>query len=178
MRLHGVVVAGASAFGLAASAAATAHAVTSRSPTEPGVEIATAGSCSLNSRVNVSPGLTMSPKDFTFTMEGLLGPCKMPNGETRAGRITITRGTGNGGCSSARVETPFTVSWDGGRKASTGQASGITNGPFGVVTGTLDGGDYAGTPFETFIFLNPKGPLQCGTSGITSAELYGQVTFR
>jgi hypothetical protein len=159
------IVAGISALALTASLGSPASA-------------ATAGSCSWNGQVHVTPGLTFSPKDFTFTLDGTIEQCQMPNGEKRTGKITVSKGTGNGGCGSAQVETPFVVVWDGGRKQSTGEAAGVTSGPFGYVTGKLVDGDFGGTPFETAFFLTPQGPLQCGTSGVTSAAINGQITFR
>jgi hypothetical protein len=175
MALHKAVLAGVSAATLALAGTASAQAVVAAGAEVPIAE--SPGACNWNSRVSITPGLTFSPKDFAFTMAGAVGPCKMPNGETRTGTISVTKGTGSGGCGSAQVKTPFTVTWDGGRKSSMGEASGVTSGPFGFVTGKLTGGDYAGAPFETVIFLNPQGPLQCGTSGVTAAELYGQITF-
>lgn len=176
MALPRAVLAGVSAVSLAIVGGTTAQAVVAERPGAD-MPIAEAGACSWNSRVTVTPGLTFSPKDFTFTMDGGIGPCVMPDGKTRSGTISITKGTGNGGCGSAQVKTPFSVTWDDKTK-STGNAAGVTSGPFGFVTGSLDGGEYKGAAFETLIFLNPQGPLQCGTSGVTTAELYGQITFR
>ena len=178
MALRKAVLAGVSAVALAVTGGVSAHAVVAPERAGGAVPIAEGGpgACSWNSRVTVTPGLTFSPKDFAFTMNGAIGPCTMPDGKVRTGTISVTKGTGNGGCGSAQVKTPFDVVWDD-KTTSAGTASGVTSGPFGFVTGQLDSGVYKGTPFETFIFLNPQGPLQCGTSGVTAAELYGQITF-
>ena len=174
MALRTAVLAGVSAVALAVTGGGQAMAAPER-PVE-GVPIAEGGGCSWNSRVSITPGLTFSPKDFSFTMDGGIGPCEMPDGKTRAGTISVAKGTGNGGCGSAQVKTPFKVTWDD-KSTSMGEASGITSGPFGFVTGSIVDGAYKGESFETFIFLNPQGPLQCGTSGVTAAELYGQISF-
>ena len=156
----------------ATSAAALALSGVSAGP----AQAAEGGGCNWNGRVSIVPGLTFSPKDFTFTVSGAIGPCTMPDGKVRNGTLSITKGQGSGGCGSAQFKTPVDVTWDDKTKSS-GTATGVTSGPFGAATGSIESGEYKGTPFETVIFLNPQGPLQCGTSGVTAAELYGQITF-
>jgi hypothetical protein len=165
MTLRRTVLAGACAAALALSGAAAGTA-----------NAAEGGGCNWNGRVSITPGLTFSPKDFTFTVTGAIGPCTMPGGKVRTGTLSITKGQGSGGCGSAQFRTPVDVTWDDKTKSS-GTATGVTSGPFGFATGSIESGEHKGAPFETVIFLNPQGPLQCGTSGVTAAELYGQITF-
>jgi hypothetical protein len=167
--------AGLSAIGLAVVAGLPA--VAADGPADIRVPAATAGSCAWTGQVTVAPGLTFSFKDFRFTLDGDIGACKMPNGETRTGKIVAKEGAGNGGCGTTNVETPFTVVWNGNRSTSSGHAYGVTFGPSGFVAGELDEGEFAGTPFETVIFLDPQGPLLCGTEGVTRAVVHGQITF-
>ena len=45
------------------------------------------------------------------------------------------------------------------------------------MTGKIDKGQFAGASFVSVVALNASGPLNCGTSGVTSAETYGEVFF-
>lgn len=130
-------------------------------------------SCPLTTRFLMSPGVTMTPQDFTFTQEGRIGPCA---GSGKSGTFTVAAGEGNGSCPSARAVAPFTITWDGGG-VSKGTFEGTTAAVLAYITGTVTEGRYAGTPFRSVAVLNASGPLNCGTAGVTAAETYGQVVF-
>ena len=130
-------------------------------------------SCPLNTRFLMSPGVTMSPQDFTFTQHGRIGPCA---GSGKSGTFEVKAGKGNGSCPSAHAAAPFVVKWDGGGE-SKGTFEGQTATVLAFITGKITDGLYAGTPFQSFAVLNASGPLNCGTAGVTSAETYGSVIF-
>lgn len=131
-------------------------------------------SCPLSTRFLMTPGVTMTPQDFSFTQEGTIGPCSGGSGKT--GKFSVKAGKGSGSCPSARAAAPFTVVWDGGG-VSRGVFEGVTVTALANLTGSITEGLYAGTPFKSVAVLNASGPLNCGTAGVTSAETYGQVVF-
>lgn len=130
--------------------------------------------CPWTTRFLINPGVTISPQDFTFSQMGRIGPCS--GGAGRSGKFTVAKGTGHGSCFSAQATAPFTVEWDGGGTSS-GVAEAVTATALAYVTGKIDKGLYAGTPFTSLVVLNASGPLNCGTAGVTAAETYGEVVF-
>jgi hypothetical protein len=166
---------------IAATATALATAVSipaaGASPGAPAADPASAGDCPFTSSIKLTPGLTMTPKDFTFTQSGTVGPCKGPDGSALSGSLVIVKGTGNGSCPTASVTAPFTVEWDN-KKTSSGVVKATTVTAFGQLSGTIDKGLFAGSPFTGVVFINPQGPIQCGTTGITDAVVSGNLAFQ
>jgi hypothetical protein len=130
--------------------------------------------CPWTTRFLISPGVTISPQDFTFSQQGTIGPCS--GGTGRSGKFTVAKGTGHGSCFTASASAPFLVEWDGGG-TSKGVAEAVTATASAWVTGTIAEGLFAGTPFTSLVVLNASGPLNCGTAGVTAAETYGEVVF-
>ena len=130
--------------------------------------------CAWTTRFLISPGITISPGDFTFSQSGTVGPCV--GGDGRSGKFTVAKGVGKGSCFTAQATAPFTVEWDGGG-VSRGTAQAVTVTALAFVTGKITDGLYAGTPFSSVVVLNASGPLNCGTAGVTAAETYGEVVF-
>lgn len=140
-------------------------------------EAASAGNCPFTSSIKLTPGLTMTPKDFTFTQSGTVGPCQGPDGSALSGSLVILKGVGNGGCPTANVTAPFTVEWDN-KQTSSGVVKATTVAALGQLSGNIDKGLFAGSPFTGFVAINPQGPVQCGTTGITDAVIYGELVFQ
>ncbi len=146
------------------------------SPASPAADPTSAGNCPFTSSIKLTPGLTIAPQDFTFTQSGTVGPCQGGDGDALSGSLVILKGMGNGGCPSANVTAPFTVEWDN-KKKSEGTVKATTVLAAGQITGTITKGLFAGKAFTGAIAINPQGPVQCGTTGITDAVIYGALSF-
>jgi hypothetical protein len=131
--------------------------------------------CAGSARVLVTPGLTLTPQDFTFLLTGTFGPCQTVDGSAQTATISA-RGTGTGSCLGTRTTVPFTVTWTDGR-TSTGQSEAVTSGPLATMTGRLVSGRFAGAAVQSSLVLVPGDPFQCGLNGVTSAVAYGQIAF-
>lgn len=174
MRMHTTLVLAAVTSLTVGTGGSAAFAAPARPVPGAGVEAAPAVSCPWVTRILLSPGLTMIPQDFTFTQTGTVGPCAAADGSVASGTFTVAKGSGTGSCPSAKASAPFVVAWDDGTKSS-GVAEAVTVTAVAFVTGTISEGRFAGAPFVSVVALNAAGPLNCGTSGVTSAETYGEL---
>lgn len=161
----------------AVTALVTAVCIPSAGASPVTTDAASAGNCPFTSSIKLTPGLTIQPQDFTFTQSGTVGPCKAPDGSALSGSIVILKGVGNGGCGTASVKAPFTVEWDN-KQTSSGTVNATTVTALGQLSGSIEKGLFAGSPFTGFVAINPQGPLQCGTTGITDAVISGQLIFQ
>lgn len=134
--------------------------------------------CARQGHVTISPGLTMSPKDFTFDELGTFGPCFGPGGKSPlTGTVTVTRGDrtrGHGSCTGAQFKVPFTVAWNDGT-TSKGNAAGTVAPPFVFAGGQITEGTFAGHSYTTELIVIPQHPELCASTGVTEIDYYGEI---
>lgn len=130
--------------------------------------------CAGSARVLVTPGLTTSPQDFSFTLNGAF-PCQTLDGSAETATISA-KGTGNGSCFGTNSTVPFTVTWSDG-STSRGESEAVTLGPVAAMTGRLVDGRFNGTGVQAGLLLVPSDVFQCGLNGVTGAAAYGEIGF-
>lgn len=133
--------------------------------------------CARDGTVILTPGLTMTAQDFTFTELGRLGPCVGSDGSMMSGTVRVTDGgRGTGTCSGIELTAPFSVEWDDG-STSTGEAAATSAGAVVLATGEIISGRFAGKSFSTYPVVSPHNPELCLSSGITEVDYYGEIVF-
>jgi hypothetical protein len=124
-------------------------------------------------RVTLTPGVTMSPRDGTFSFTQNLGPCRLSDPAILSGTLTGS-GAGSFSCVAGQGTAQFLARWENGR-TSTGTFSFGTSGSHLLGSGTVTQGEFAGDRFGIGGELDPKHPSACASGGVTEATSYESI---
>jgi hypothetical protein len=124
-------------------------------------------------RVTLTPGITMSPQNGTFSFSQNLGPCQLSDPSILSGTLTGS-GEGSFSCVAGQGAARFLARWENGR-TSNGTFSFATSGSHLIGTGTVTEGEFAGDHFGMSGELNPKHPSDCFSGGVKEATSYESI---
>lgn len=137
--------------------------------------------CIRNGPITVTPGLTTTPRDFSYSERDVLAPCFGADGNLLplTGVLTVT-GTARGSCALiGDVRSASTLAWSDGT-SSVLRVEGFAVPPIATVNGTVDSGRGANTPVNTSALITPPmdPPSECFTDhGLRRATLVGYISF-
>jgi hypothetical protein len=149
------------------------------------------GACQLHGTANISPGLSNTAQNFTYTFTGDLTNCQSSSGGPASGTVFAgTNGlpvpTGNGSCASSTTSGIAVAQWADGtttvvQYSTTGALAAVSlqGSVIGSVTSssgiTYTTTRYAGdSAFGTLAF-EPPDPTACNGAGVTSAGIDGSI---
>ncbi len=155
----------------AASASAAAGCLGPWTTTAAHAATSAGGVCHESVRVNITPGLTATPKPVTFTFSGTMSSCQTPDPSVQSATANGS-GSGTFGCTLGVVSGVFTFAWNNGKK---------TSGTFTIRGAEKDGmvtdGEYAGSRFVEPAYLEPFDPSPCLSEGVTEVKAHGTVVM-
>jgi hypothetical protein len=146
------------------------------------------GGCQLHGTANISPGLSNTAQNFTYSFTGDLTNCQSSSGGPASGTVFAgTNGlpvaTGNGSCASSTTSGIAVVQWVDGT-ATVVQYT--TNGALAAValqgnviasSGSFSTTRYAGNSALGTLAFEPPDPTACNGAGVTSAGIDGSVAL-
>jgi hypothetical protein len=149
------------------------------------------GGCQLHGTANISPGLTNTAQNFTYTFTGSLSNCQSSSGGPASGTVFAgTNGlpvpTGNGSCVNSTTSGTAVAQWADGtttvvRYSTSGALAAVALQGSVVASVTSSTGTtytttrYAGdSAFGTLAF-EPPDPTACNGAGVTSAGIDGTI---
>jgi hypothetical protein len=152
-----------------------------------------AGGCQLHGTANITPGLTNTAQNFSYSFTGSLTNCHSSSGGPASG--TVFAGTnglpvpsGNGSCGNSTTNGIAVAQWADGTttvvRYSTNGAlaavalqgsviASVTSSTGTTYTTTRYGGDSAAAALA----FEPPDPTACAGAGVTSAGIDGVVTL-
>jgi hypothetical protein len=151
------------------------------------------GGCQLHGTANISPGLTTTAQDFSYTFTGNLTNCQSSSGGPASG--TVFAGTnglpvpsGNGSCESSTTNGIAVAQWADG---TTTVVQYSTSGALaavalqGTVIGSVTSSNgttytttrYAGNSAAATLAFEPPDPTACNGAGVTTAGIDGVVAL-
>lgn len=137
--------------------------------------------CVRNGPITLTPGLTTTPRDFSYTERDVLDPCFGADGALLplTGVLTVT-GTAHGSCALiGDARSASTLAWSDGT-SSVLHVEGFAVPPVATVNGSVASGRGAGTPVNTSALIAPPmdPPSECFTDqGLRHANTVGYLTF-
>jgi hypothetical protein len=149
------------------------------------------GGCQLHGTAALSPGLSNTAQNFTYSFSGSLSNCQSSSGGPAAGTVFAgTNGlpvpTGNGSCGSSTTSGIAVAQWADGtttvvQYTTSGAAAAV------VLQGTVIGSvtsstgttytttRYAGDSALGALAFEPPDPTACSGAGVTSAGIDGTI---
>lgn len=144
------------------------------------------GGCQLHGTANISPGLTNTAQNFSYSFTGSLSNCQSSSGGPASGTVFAgTNGlplaTGNGSCGSSTTSGVAVVQWADGtttvvQYSTTGALAAVSlQGSVIPSAGTFTTTRYAGDSALGTLLFEPPDPTACAGAGVTSAGIDGTV---
>jgi hypothetical protein len=139
--------------------------------------------CARNGPITITPGLTTSPRDVSYTERAVLDPCVTAGGTPIFGLtgVIAVNGTAHGSCALITDPRPTaTVTWSDGTASELRGIDGIGVPPVATADDTVVSGRGAGSAVHTSALVtSPMDPLSaCFTEdGLRHANLVGYIGF-
>ena len=144
------------------------------------------GGCQLHGTASISPGLTSTAQNFTYSFTGNLSGCQSSSGGPTTGTVFagtngLPAATGNGSCGSSTTAGVAVVQWSDG---TTTVVQYTTSGALaavalqGSVVGSSSGYTttrYAGDSALGALAFQPPDPTACAGAGVTTAGIDGFI---
>jgi hypothetical protein len=151
------------------------------------------GGCQLHGTANISPGLTSTAQNFTYSFTGNLSNCQSSSGGPASGTVFAgTNGlpvpTGNGSCENSTTSGIAVAQWSDGtttvvQYSTTGALAAVAlqGSVIGSVTSstgtTYTTTRYAGNSAVAALAFEPPDPTACNGAGVTTAGIDGVVSL-
>lgn len=158
-----------------ASALVAAGGLALKTITAAGANGLPAGVCTRSGKVMFAPALTVTPKPFTFTETGSLGPCRISDSSIQSGTVTAS-GSGYASCAGGSASAVFTIRWNDGTESS-GTATPVVVGPLVTVTYNVTTGEFAGGQAGSVVVGMLADPSACTSSGVPEVTYAGIIGF-
>jgi hypothetical protein len=151
------------------------------------------GGCQLHGTANISPGLTDTAQNFTYSFTGNLTNCQSSSGGPATG--TVFAGTnglpvpsGNGSCGNSTTSGIAVAQWADGtttvvQYSTSGALAAVALQGSVIASVTSSTGTtyttnrYAGDSALAALAFEPPDPTACAGAGVTSAGIDGSVTL-
>jgi hypothetical protein len=151
------------------------------------------GGCQLHGTANISPGLTSTDQNFSYSFTGNLTNCQSSSGGPASGTVFagtngLPRPTGNGSCGHSTTDGIAVAQWadgtrtvvsystDGALAAVALQGSVIASVTSSTGT-TYTTTRYAGDSALATLAFEPPDPTACEGAGVTTAGIDGIVAL-
>jgi hypothetical protein len=149
------------------------------------------GGCQLHGSAAISPGLTSTAQNFSYSFSGSLSNCQSSSGGPASGTVFAgTNGlptpTGNGSCGSSTTSGIAVAQWADGtttvvQYSTSGAAAAVSL--QGTVIGSVTSSTgttytttrYAGDSALGALAFEPPDPTACAGAGVTTAGIDGTV---
>ena len=149
------------------------------------------GGCQLHGTASISPGLTNTAQNFTYSFTGTLSNCQSSaagpaGGTVFAGTNGLPVPSGNGSCGSSTTAGTAVVQWGDGtttvvQYTTSGAAAAVVLQGTVIASVTSSTGTtytttrYAGDDSLATLAFEPPDPTACAAAGVTTAGIDGFV---
>ena len=149
------------------------------------------GGCQLHGSASISPGLTSTAQNFSYSFTGSLTNCQSSSGGPASGTVFAgTNGlpapTGNGSCGNSTTGGIAVVQWADGtttvvQYTTTGALAAVSLQGSVIASVTSSTGTtytttrYAGDSALGTLLFQPPDPTACAAAGVTTAGIDGTV---